>query len=204
MIPRILHRIWLGGDLPWEAREFGATWARHCPGWEFRTWREWDLPPLTNQDAFDAAIHPAQRSDIARMELLLRYGGVYIDTDFEARKPLEPLLDGIDCFAATEDGTWVSTGIIGAVPDHPFIGRLVDRLPGSIAENPGLPPNRQTGPWFVTAELAEYRLVDEDRHPVTVFPQELFYPYHFTEPDRRHGVFPDAVAVHHWSLSWQS
>jgi hypothetical protein len=35
-----------------------------------------------------------------------------------------------------------------------------------------------------------------------VFPKELFYPYHFTEPHRRFEYFADALAVHHWSHSW--
>jgi mannosyltransferase OCH1-like enzyme len=197
-----VHRIWLGGDLPWDAREFGESWERHCPGWEIRTWRDWNLPPLANQDAFDAARHPAQKADLARFELLLRFGGVYVDTDVESLKPIEPLLDGIDCFAAAEDRMWIGTAVMGAVPRHPFIARLVERAPRSIAENPGMPPNRQTGPWFVTTQLSKYRTVDKDRHPVVVFPPELFYPYHFSQPERRYEYFPDAIAVHHWSASW--
>src|SRR5215211_2611228 len=183
----------MGGDLPWAVRQFGDSWERHCPGWEIRTWRDWNLPPLVNQDAFDATTNPAQKADIVRLELLLRFGGVYVDTDFEALKPLEPLLDGIECFAATEDRRWVSTGIMGSAPHHPFITRLVEQVPKSIADQPDGAPNRQTGPWFVTAQLSEYRMIDRDRHPVVVFPPELFYPYHFSEPERRHEYFPDAV-----------
>ena len=204
MIPRIIHRIWLGGDLPPDARRYGDSWAQHCPGWEIRTWRDWDLPPLVNQRAFDAATSPAQRADIARLEILLRFGGVYVDTDFEALQPLEPVLDGVGCFAATEDGRFVSSGIMGSVPQHPFIAQLVASVSSSIAANPGLPPNKQSGPWFITAKLHRFRRRDRGEHPVVVFPPELFYPYHFSEPERRGELFPDAIAVHHWSASWTS
>jgi mannosyltransferase OCH1-like enzyme len=202
MIPRRVHRLWFGGDVPRDAVRFGESWERHCPGWVVRTWRDWDLPPLINQDAFDAADHPAQKADLARLELLLRYGGIYVDTDFEALTPIEPLLHGVECFAASEDCKFVSTGIIGSIPDHPFIHRLVDRVTSSIAEHPGEPPNRQTGPYFVTRELQAYRRDQGGNGDVVVFPPELFYPYHFSEPERRSESFPNAVAVHHWSGSW--
>src|SRR3954452_9252859 len=84
LIPRIIHRVWLGdGAMPPEYEAFGETWAQHHPGWEMRLWRSSDLPPLRNQDLFDRATSFAQQSDIARYELLLRHGGVYVDTDFE-------------------------------------------------------------------------------------------------------------------------
>ena len=201
-IPHIVHRIWLGGDLPAAVKRYGESWARHLPGWEVRTWREWDLPPLINQDAFDRAALPAQQADLARLEILFRYGGVYVDTDFEARSSLEPLLDGVSCFVSREDEKFIATGIIGAEPAHPFIGWLLERVGRSIADQPEQPPNRQSGPYFVTAELRRYRTADKGAHPVTVFPPERFYPYHFSQPERRNDEFPDAVAVHHWSGSW--
>ena len=203
MIPRIIHRIWLGVDLPQEAKELGDTWVRHCPGWEVRTWRDWDVPPLRNQELFDAADHLAQRADLARLEILLRYGGVYVDTDFEALAPIEPRLADVECFVAREDTRWIGTAIMGSTPDHPFIARLVREAPQSIAEHPGEPPNKQTGPWFVTAQLKAYRKASRGRAPVTVFPPALFYPYHFSEPERRDDHFPDALAVHHWSGTWR-
>lgn len=202
MIPRIVHRVWLGGDVPRDARVFGESWERHCPGWEVRTWRDWDLPPLINQDAFDAATKLAQKADLARFELLLRFGGVYVDTDFEALQPIEAALDGVDCFAASEDRKFVSTGIMGSIAGHPFLAWLVEQVTRSIAARPDEPTNRQSGPYFVTSELQAYRLSNRGRNPVVVFPPNLFYPYHFSEPHRRHDDFPEALAVHHWAGSW--
>jgi mannosyltransferase OCH1-like enzyme len=202
MIPRIVHRIWLGSDIPRVARRFGESWEHHCPGWEVRTWRDWDLPPLINQRAFDEVTHPSQRADLARLELLWRFGGVYVDTDFEALRPIETVLDGVDCFLASEDRRFVGTAIMGSRPGHPFIGRLVERASASIAAHPGEPPNRQTGPFFVTAELKAYQRTNGRRDGVVVFPVDLFYPYHYSEPERRYDDFPGAVAVHHWTGSW--
>lgn len=201
-IPRVIHRIWLGGPMPPVVARYGKAWRDLHPGWLVRTWRDWDLPALTHQEWFDRAPSPAQRADIARLELLHRYGGVYVDTDFEPLKPLDALIAGTTCFIATEDGRWLATGIMGAVPGHPFVADLIDGLPRSIQEHQDAPPNQQTGPKYVSRRYQAYTEAHPD-DPVTVFPAALFYPYHFTEPERAGDVFPDAYAVHHWSHSWK-
>ncbi len=201
-IPKVIHRIWFGGEIPDEPRRFGATWLAQNPGWTMHTWREWDLPPLRNQGLFDDANSQAARADLARYEILLRFGGVYVDTDFEALAGLDTVLDEVECFAASEDGRWVSTGIIGAVPHHPFFEELVAELPRSLAAGANKPPNQVSGPYFVTRQLERFRAEHGESKPVVVFPPELFYPYHFSEPERRHDRFDGAVAVHHWAHSW--
>ena len=200
-IPRVIHRIWVGGPLPRRAARYGREWQALHPGWTVRTWRDWDLPALRHQEWFDRAESPAQRADIARLELLHRHGGVYVDTDFEPLRPIDALVAGTACFLATEDGRWLSTGIMGNVPGHPFVADLLDGLPGSILDHPDAPVNEQTGPKFVTRRYAAYAATHPD-DPVAVFPPALFYPYHFSEPERRDEAFPEAFAVHHWGGSW--
>ena len=112
LIPKVFHRIWLGGPLPDEYVAFGESFQRCHPQWQMILWDETNLPPLRNQQAFAAATSLAQKADIARYELLYRQGGIYLDTDFECRKSLEPLLDGVRSFAATEDERWISIGIM--------------------------------------------------------------------------------------------
>ena len=100
-IPRIIHRIWLGGDpLRDEFDHYGDTWRNHHPGWEMRLWTEDDLPELGLTEALARGRHQAERADVLRYELLERFGGVYVDIDFECMRSLEPLLDGVEAFAA--------------------------------------------------------------------------------------------------------
>ncbi|HEX2384846.1 MAG TPA: glycosyltransferase [Acidimicrobiales bacterium] len=197
----MIIRVWLGPEPPRRVVELEAAWRELNPGWLVHTWREWELPALRNQLWFDAATHPAQRADIARLELLHRFGGVYVDTDFVPLRPIEDLIADTDFFIASEDGQWLSTGIVGARSRHPFLTMLIDGIGDSILSQPGAPPNEQTGPKYVTARRLDYER-DPSTPPISIFPPALFYPYHFSEPERRGGPFPDAYAVHEWSMSW--
>lgn len=202
-IPKVFHRIWFGGPEPAEHRPWAASWLRLHPDWELRTWTEENLPALRNQASFDAAVQPAQRSDIARYELLERFGGVYLDCDFEALKPIDELLGGVTFFCASEDEVWLSIGIIGCVPGDAVMRTVIAELPASVTRNAGRAINVQTGPQFFTRVVNAARS-GRDPQPVTVFPSALFYPYHFSEPEREGDDFPDAYAIHHWGHGWTS
>ncbi|MCW2954847.1 MAG: methyltransferase FkbM family [Conexibacter sp.] len=198
-IPKILHRVWLGGPLPEEFEEFGRGWQRHHPAWQLKLWTEDTLPTLRNQELFDAATTAAGKADIARYELLARFGGVYIDCDFECLRPIDELIEGVDGFAAFEDDEWVAIGIMGCVPGHPLFDAVVTQLPRSVAARAGQPVNEQTGPRFFTPFAVAH---EQDDPHFRLFEPALFYPYLYDEPQRRGEHFPDAFAVHHWSYSW--
>lgn len=202
-IPKVFHRVWLGGPMPEDVRRLGETWLAHHPGWTMKTWGYDDLRDLINQSHFDTARNYAEQSDFARYEILLRHGGVYLDTDFECRKSIEPLLSGITAFAASEDNLHVCGGIIGAVPNHPFIKELIERLPGSYASYPE--PGDQSercGPIFVTRMFQDAKTRAGGHPPLEVYPPEYFYPYLWWEKERVTDPAPEAYALHHWDGSW--
>jgi mannosyltransferase OCH1-like enzyme len=199
--PKTLHRIWLGTKpIPRRFEGFWATWADHHPDWELVTWTDSTIPPLRNQAAFDAAKTFAMKSDLARYELLYEHGGVYVDADFEALRNIEPLLEGVELFAAWEDEEYVGNAILGAVPHHPGLQAVIKAVPDSIASNANRTPNHQTGPGLITRVLVP--IAAAERSTVKLFEPALFYPYHWQEPERDGDTFPDAYAVHHWSVSW--
>lgn len=211
MIPRVFHRIWLGpAPFPPAHVPLGFTWRRFHTDWEHRLWTEVDLVdelealPRALRNVYDAAGELAPgavgqlRSDILRYWLLFRHGGVYIDTDMEALRSLEPLLPGIPAFLAWETtDRWIGNSIMGAVAGHGFLEQLLEHLPGNVAElaSPGhVRPNRLTGPVFLTGQFN--RAVA--RADVHVFPQRWFYPYRWDELERGREKFTNAYAVHHW------
>jgi hypothetical protein len=77
-IPKIIHHIWLGSELPEKYKAWQKTWLTHHPDWEYRLWtqKEIDEFGLKNRTQFDAARTYGEKSDIALYEILYRFGGV--------------------------------------------------------------------------------------------------------------------------------
>ena len=115
--------------------------------------------------------------------------------DFECIRNIEPLLAGVTAFSAWESEECVAVGIFGAIPGHALLRDVIAALPQSFRDEE---PGRQdlsTGPGLFTRIVASHG-------DVVLFGPELFYPYHFSEMQRRHQEFPRAYAVHHWAYSW--
>ena len=189
MIPHVFHQIWLGPDpLPREYAAYQGTWQRRHPGWELRLWTEENLPDdLERKEIYELLRRPAERSDMLRLELLHRHGGVYVDADFECRRSIEALVDGVDFFCAYIDPGRVNNALIGSVPGHGLLERGIHELRPRTTFGPV--DKEGTGPLFFN------RLVSGDPG-VTIFAEELFYPRTPTEAE-------GAYAVHHAARSWK-
>lgn len=195
-IPRRLHRSVPLVTSP-QVEEWWTAWGQLHPDWELFTWRD---PvdktrfPLTSPH-WDRASSGAQLAGLIRLEALYRYGGVYVDSDVEPYRSLEPLL-GARAFAAWEDRNVVPDAVIGAEPEHPAILEAIHlaikRLPDGAWES---------GPGVTTA-------IFPNRPDVLLLPPGSFYPYHYKakkERDRDHKQEqPWAFAAHHWAGSWLS
>ena len=174
---------------------------RAHPDWEFRIWRLEDLTWLRNQALFDRAKSYAQKADIARYEVIHRSGGVYLDTDMECLRSLDPLLEGCEFFSARDVGGTISIRIFGATPSHPIMREMIERLPASCFVHPLDDFSLATGPSLLDRTIRDGRW--EERRGVRIYPSAYFYPYVGWEGWRRHEEFPRAYAVHHWDHSWK-
>lgn len=214
MIPRVIHQIWLGSEVPDHLAAYMETWRHHHPDWEWRLWTDTNRPELRNEDLYRRADelavagHAHQlRADLLRYELLLDHGGMYADADFECLRPLDPILDVVDCATAWEiDGnpdrrTWfLNFAWAATVPGHPYLADIVEGCAANIAAHPTDRPNRQTGPHYLTR-------VWRQRHSesVVVFPSRMFYPYLYNQLGRADDdhLAAGAWAVHHWH-NWRT
>ena len=197
-IPRILHRTVPQAVDQAQERSW-ATFEQLHPDWQLMTHRD----PLDPHDWPLTSVYwglcetPAQYADLIRLEALVRWGGIYVDSDCDALRPLDPLL-GVPAFAAWEDERVVPNAVLGAVPDHPAIRACLDAM---IAMLPC--PTWDAGPGVTTAILP-------GRSDVLLLPPGSFYPVHYRDPDRdvkmddpklaeRH---PWAFVLHRYAGSW--
>lgn len=164
-VPRVLHQIWIG-DLP--TPPSCAAWARFADarGYEYRLWHDADLTRLglQNDPAFTAMLAKGDfpgAVDIARYEILLREGGVYLDCDwYPAREDLsfDDLLPMAGLTAIAEDiprntgigGLLLANSFIAAPAGHPALQRLTTVLGEVMQAIPGAPAWWSTGPLIFT------------------------------------------------------
>lgn len=80
--------------MPEQAQACIASWRTHMPEYELRLWTEEnfdiDLYPYA-REAYDKGMY-AFVSDVARLWALEQFGGVYMDVDMMAYRPLDELL----------------------------------------------------------------------------------------------------------------
>src|SRR5664279_4230771 len=124
MIPKIIHYVWVGPNaIPDADRQRIEQWREMLPTWEIRAWgnRDVDFSSPYLRGAF--AVRAWNRvSDYTRMDALTRFGGVYLDTDIDLIRPLEPLLDR-EAFLGFQVGDerpeeLVNGAVFGAEPNH--------------------------------------------------------------------------------------
>jgi mannosyltransferase OCH1-like enzyme len=201
-IPKVAHFIWIGPPpSPW-LQGLRDTFVEHHPDWEIRDWGDAEIAALdlVNADTYAACDRivppdsaPQMRSDIARYEILHRFGGLYSDYDYRWQKPADGLLEGHDAIAGWESqNQFIATGLIAAAPGHPALAAAIAGIPARVANrNPSWRSNRLTGPHLWTPVALE--------HGVHVFDQDVFHPVAWDEPLRADAPFPDSVAVHQWA-----
>lgn len=109
MIPRVVHQVWFQGadQMPPKYAANMQELRRLNPGWRHRVWADADLraaaAALGVGRAYDAATLMHQKIDLGRLCLLYLHGGITVDLDVRALKPLDTLpgLQSIDRLAVS-------------------------------------------------------------------------------------------------------
>lgn len=183
-----------------------ASWQKYMPDWDYRLW---------NEDNFDVDCYPYAReayeagkfafvSDVARLYALNVEGGIYLDTDVEVFKTLEPLL-GWHAFAGFEacKKRLVGTCVMGSEAG----GRWVAEQLTSYGERHFLLSDGSydltTNVLYMTTRMKENGFVqngeEQDYKDLHVFPADWFSPYHTTGEFLRTA---NTYCHHHHLGSW--
>ncbi len=116
MVPKIIHYCWFGGNpKPDDVKRYIASWKKYCPDYEIREWNESNFD--INKNDYCCEAYRAKKwafvADYARLSVLFKFGGIYMDTDVELVQSFDSLL-ALDAFMCFEDHDKVSIGTFGA------------------------------------------------------------------------------------------
>lgn len=208
MIPKVVHYCWFGGsEMPELATRCIESWKRYLPDYEFVLWNEKNFNINVNEyvrQAYKTKKY-AFVTDYVRLYALYHYGGIYMDTDVEVLRNLDVFLR-YRAFTGCEDEDMCVTGIMGAVPYHPWIEKLLkdynDREFIIGLRRLDLTPNTQRITYIT---IRDYGFVQEDKYQVLkddlhIYPSEVF-----CAKDWRTGevkVTERTYTIHHFAGSW--
>jgi len=221
MIPKIIHQIWIGSELPERFKPLIESWQKNHPNWEYHLWddeavKEHQFISDKMRELFEKATNYGMKADILRVDLLYQYGGVYVDIDFRSLRPLDPLHHNHFCkfYAAClgQSGV-VANGLIGSIPKHPLLTHLIMhfkkiKTPQLLSDDE---IQQATGPNALTKTI--HHFITFSNHNICIYPTNFFYPFPI---EMRHNYWdqtislesetsylhPYTFAVHYWAASW--
>lgn len=186
MIPRILHQMWIGPKLP--PTEMMETWRNMYPDWEYMFWDEARLAEcfpegLVNQAQYDAMPEYNGKCDIARYEILRKYGGFFVDADAICLRPIDDHLLENRAFSCYENeilrSQMIAVGYLACEPGWQFLDLLIDEISQLQGRSLFVPGEhcawRTVGPVLFTQAIHRHRAND-----LTVYPSWYFIPRHYT------------------------
>ena len=199
-IPKVIHAVWFGGPIPDEELANVRSWQQHLQGWPIILWTDkagrrgpwteerivdWDKTMFAGvvpsfQDLFQGCARYGAMSDVLRLDILLKEGGLYMDLDIEVKSGISIALNPMYLTAFEEgNGTdmWIGNAMLAASPWHPAVSaclravhkQLIDSCIGAsiLAPSPHFPrpdpppggyvphnPVYETGPRIITKALA--------------------------------------------------
>jgi mannosyltransferase OCH1-like enzyme len=210
-IPKIIHQIWIGSPVPDVYKTFINSWKLHNPDWEYILWDDKKIKQLNlkNKKAFNLSPSFGIKSDIARYEILYRFGGIYVDTDFECLKDFTPITSNCSFFAGHSNGLKINilNGIIGSSPYNTFFEELLDKTKEPLFSNDGMKVINYSGPGLFTSLFMAHLTSNEN---AVLFPSVYFYPYPNydlsknlpLEAIKKTYIQSESYAIHYWEASW--
>ena len=185
MIPKVLHTVWFGDRPPGIVNQ-----------WRGVVGNDWEICIHHNPSGYDHLLKntPALAADAARMDIMYREGGVYLDTDVVLVRKPDHLLD--------------------------FEGLTIGIENPSDTDNPRLCTAILIAPPGLDLMIKAREYIDQHAQPDTLGLPEVFtvmQPNPMIRPSRLYDAFPfpppknhrwyegltaDTTFVHLWAGSW--
>ena len=208
-IPKVIHYCWFGkGEMPKLAKKCIKSWEKYCPGFEIICHNEDNFDLMQNRymrEAYEAKKW-AFVSDFARLKVIYDHGGIYLDTDVELLKPIDPLLENGGFMGFDEKGI-VATGLgFGAEAGNEIIGAFLkdyDDLPFVLADGSfDLTPCPDRNTAALKRLGMDIQKTDQVFMGIKFLPREYLCPMDYYTGKKT--ITKNTYSIHHYCASWTS
>lgn len=208
MIPKVIHYCWFGRNEKSKAMlDCIESWKKHCPDYKIIEWNEEnfdiDCIPFV-KEAYEAKKW-AFVTDYARLKIVYENGGIYLDTDVELLKSLDPLLS-LSGYAGFQEDNNVNTGLgFGAEKGNELIYEVMadyhERHIPADGDYMGI-----ACPFINTAVMERFGVVANGEMQtvmgITIFPKEYFSPK--DSQTYITTITENTYSIHHYDATWKN
>lgn len=223
-IPSIIHQTWKDHNIPEAFEQMSRSWRSKHEHWEYRFWTDEMNRNFIASDfpfflpVFDSYPTAIQRVDAVRYFVLYKYGGFFIDMDFECLASIDSLTDLAPCVFGIEPAAHnlthnkdiiICNAFMGAVPGARFLECISTELQAfrTISEHPISQVLESTGPFMLSRLYSTY----ERKEEISLLDAALLYPFSMQELDELNRGLPcpnievrlqKAFGIHYYSGTW--
>ncbi len=211
MIPKKIHYCWFGRNpLDEKAEKCILSWTRFFPDYEIIQWNEDNFD--VNQIDFMKKAYEDKKwafvSDVARLIVIYRHGGIYFDTDVEVVKSFDDILNKNTVgYFGMEKTLFVNSGLgFACEAGNAFIKRHIDAYKEINYEKCKGNLSEISCPRITTPLLEHEGFVKIDKKQ-TVMGFDIYPPAYFSPIDYQTGKLKRDKKTHtiHWfAASWDN
>lgn len=208
-IPKKIHYCWFGeAEIPDKLKKCIDSWRKMCPDYEIIRWDEnnYDITKnLYMKQAYECkkwGFVP----DYARLDIIYREGGIYLDTDVELVRSLDLLLCD-EMFCCADSNTTINFGTgFGAVQGNNLIKQMRDYYDDKVFINADGSLNVQPCYMYQNPILEKHGFTIKNEYQkkngCVIYPSEVAAPTGLRGMEN--NFTEKTVSVHHSELSWIS
>lgn len=209
MIPKTIHYCWFGRNPKTKlAEKCIKSWKKHCPDYEIIEWNE-DNYDIASAPLFVRQAYEAKKwgfvPDYIRLDIINRYGGIYLDTDVELLGRPDRLLDD-RAFFGLESDPYVALGLgFGAEKGAPILTELMEEYTQVPFIRPDGTLDLTTAPVRDAETFLKHGFVQDGSEQmledyIHIYPQNVFNPWN--KKEAKFDISADTVSIHWYAGSW--
>ncbi len=209
-IPSKIHYCWFGGKpIPDEMKRYMDSWLDMNPEFELILHDESNYNIQKNPYMYQAYKSKAWGfvPDFARLDIIYNEGGIYLDTDVQLVKPLEPLMRDEAFFGFCND-IYINLGNgFGAIPHHPLIKKMLDCYKEVSFINDDGTLNRKPCQYYQTPIFKQVGFDATQNemqriNGIAVYPNSVLSPYGNNDLDGFNNIGANTIGIHYSSTTW--
>lgn len=207
IIPKRIHYMWLGKtEFPKNLKRCIDSWRRFCPDYEIVRWDEsnYDVEKCCYMKQAYRHKRFGLVPDYARLDILYRYGGIYMDTDVELVRNLDNFLYQ-EAFSSVEKWQVVNFGgCSGAVAGHPSLQTFLQAWEKrKFVRDNGTFDILSSGYVDTKVALENGYILNGQNQTIlgmNIYTYDYFHPYDYVSG--KTDMTDDTYAIHHFNGGW--